>query len=159
MAKRGKLGVPRGLYENPVVGRVWTCSVTHLNQQNMVEVMLCQFRTWALKRCGAFNFMVWRAVGHQVKSLLFQQEELERPEREREREREKWLVLPTPQKSPALCLPLPRHIKWPILNVPTSKNTICLQMIWMWELDHKDGWVLKDWCFRIVVWRRLLRVP
>ena len=28
--------------------------------------------------------MVWRAVGHQVKSQLFQQEELERPERERE---------------------------------------------------------------------------
>ena len=32
--------------------------------------------------------------------------------------------------------------------------------VWMWELDHKKGWVPKDWCFRIVVLeRRLLRVP
>ena len=23
--------------------------------------------------------------------------------------------------------------------------------IWMWELDHKEGWELKNWCFRIVV--------
>ena len=28
--------------------------------------------------------------------------------------------------------------------------------LWMWELDHKEGWVLKNWCF---CWRRLLRVP
>ena len=32
----------------------------------------------------------------------------------------------------------------------------------MWELDHKEGWAPKNWCFRIVVLlccRRLLRVP
>ena len=28
----------------------------------------------------------------------------------------------------------------------------------MWELDHKEGWVLKNWCFW-KCWRRLLRVP
>ena len=28
----------------------------------------------------------------------------------------------------------------------------------MWELDHKEGWALKNLCFWIVVWRRLLRV-
>ena len=22
---------------------------------------------------------------------------------------------------------------------------------WMWELDHKEGWALKNWCFRTVV--------
>ena len=27
------------------------------------------------------------------------------------------------------------------------------------ELDHKKGWVLKNWCSRIVVLRSLLRVP
>ena len=27
----------------------------------------------------------------------------------------------------------------------------------MWELDHKEGWVLRNWCFRC--WRRLLRDP
>ena len=31
--------------------------------------------------------------------------------------------------------------------------------IWMWELDHQESWVPKDWCFWTVVWRRLLRVP
>ena len=30
--------------------------------------------------------------------------------------------------------------------------------IQMWELDHKEGWMLKNWCFWTVVWRRLLRV-
>ena len=27
------------------------------------------------------------------------------------------------------------------------------------ELDRKEGWVPKNWCFQTVVWRRLLRVP
>ena len=27
--------------------------------------------------------------------------------------------------------------------------------VWMWELDHKEGWAPKNWCFQIVV----LRVP
>ena len=26
--------------------------------------------------------------------------------------------------------------------------------VWMWEFDHKEGWVLKNWCFWC--WRRLL---
>ena len=25
----------------------------------------------------------------------------------------------------------------------------------IWELDHKEGWVLKNWCFQIVGWRRI----
>ena len=29
----------------------------------------------------------------------------------------------------------------------------------MWKSDRKEGWVLKNWCFRIVVLKRLLRVP
>ena len=29
----------------------------------------------------------------------------------------------------------------------------------MWELDHKEGWVPKNWCFQIGFWQRLLRVP
>ena len=31
--------------------------------------------------------------------------------------------------------------------------------VWMWELDHKEGWALKNWCFQLWCWRRLLRVP
>ena len=28
----------------------------------------------------------------------------------------------------------------------------------MWELDHEEGWALKNWCFEQWCWRRLLRV-
>ena len=31
--------------------------------------------------------------------------------------------------------------------------------IWMWELDHKEGRVLRNWCFELWWWWRLLRVP
>ena len=26
--------------------------------------------------------------------------------------------------------------------------------VWMWELDHKDGWAPKNWCFWIVVFEK-----
>ena len=29
----------------------------------------------------------------------------------------------------------------------------------MWELDHKESWVLKNSCFELWCWRRLSRVP
>ena len=29
----------------------------------------------------------------------------------------------------------------------------------MWELDYKESWAPKSWCFRTVVLERLLRVP
>ena len=30
----------------------------------------------------------------------------------------------------------------------------------MWELDYKESWAQKNWCFwTVVFWRRLLRVP
>ena len=28
--------------------------------------------------------------------------------------------------------------------------------VWMWELDRKAGWVLKNWCFGIVVLEKIL---
>ena len=31
--------------------------------------------------------------------------------------------------------------------------------VWMWELDHKESWAPKNWCFELWCWRRLLRVP
>ena len=31
--------------------------------------------------------------------------------------------------------------------------------VWMWELDQKEGWAPKNWCFVLWYWRRLLRVP
>ena len=29
----------------------------------------------------------------------------------------------------------------------------------MWEVDHKEGWVLKNWCFQIVVQEKTLETP
>ena len=31
--------------------------------------------------------------------------------------------------------------------------------IWMWELDHKEGWVPKNWCFWIVLLEKTLQSP
>ena len=30
---------------------------------------------------------------------------------------------------------------------------------WMWELDHKEGWASKNWCFRTVVLEKTLESP
>ena len=40
----------------------------------------------------------------------------------------------------------------------SSQSCFSSSPVWMWELDH-EGWMLKNWCFWIVVLRRLLRVP
>ena len=31
--------------------------------------------------------------------------------------------------------------------------------VWMWQLDHKEGWALKNWCFWIVVLENTLESP
>ena len=31
--------------------------------------------------------------------------------------------------------------------------------VWMWELDYKEGWVLKNWCFWTVVLKKTLESP
>ena len=31
--------------------------------------------------------------------------------------------------------------------------------VWMWELDHKKGWALKNWCFQTVVLDKTLESP
>ena len=35
----------------------------------------------------------------------------------------------------------------------------CSSPVWMWELDHKEGWTPKNGCFRTMVWRRHSRIP
>ena len=40
---------------------------------------------------------------------------------------------------------------------PYSQNYgFSSNQIWMWELDHKEGWALKNWCFQIVVLEKIL---
>ena len=31
--------------------------------------------------------------------------------------------------------------------------------VWMWELDYKESWALKNWCFLIVVLEKTLESP
>ena len=31
--------------------------------------------------------------------------------------------------------------------------------VWMWELDHKEGWMLKNWCFWTAVLEKILESP
>ena len=31
--------------------------------------------------------------------------------------------------------------------------------VWMWELDYKEGWALKNWCFQTVVLEKTLESP
>ena len=40
----------------------------------------------------------------------------------------------------------------------TTGKTIALT-IWMWEMDHKESWVLKNWCFQTVVLEKTLESP
>ena len=47
----------------------------------------------------------------------------------------------------------------------TSSTKICLvkamvfPVVWMWELDYKESWVLKNWCFWTVVLEKTLESP
>ena len=34
-----------------------------------------------------------------------------------------------------------------------------ISRVWMWELDHTEGWVPKNWCFWIVVLEKTLEIP
>ena len=46
-----------------------------------------------------------------------------------------------------------------LTKVCIVKALVFLVVMYGWELDHKEGWAMKNWCFWTVVWRRLLRVP
>ena len=41
----------------------------------------------------------------------------------------------------------------------SQSNGFSSSYIWMWELDHKKGWVPKNWCFRTVVLENTLESP
>ena len=45
-------------------------------------------------------------------------------------------------------------------NVPSSQNYgFSSSHVWMWEMDHKEGWVPKNWCFWTVVLEKTLESP
>ena len=49
------------------------------------------------------------------------------------------------------------------INFPTKvclvKAVFSSSHVWMWELDHKESWTLKNWCFWTVVLEKILENP
>ena len=47
--------------------------------------------------------------------------------------------------------------------MPTKGHLVMLwfssSQVWMWELDHKESWALKNWCFWIMVLEKTLESP
>ena len=50
-------------------------------------------------------------------------------------------------------------------NITTNKGSysqsygFSSSRVWLWALNHKEGWVLKNWCFQIVVEKTTLESP
>ena len=42
---------------------------------------------------------------------------------------------------------------------PSQSYGFSSSHVWMWELDYKESWVLKNWCFRTVVLENTLESP
>ena len=43
--------------------------------------------------------------------------------------------------------------------LPYSQSYGYSSPVWMWELDHRDGWLPKNWCFWTVVLEKTLESP
>ena len=57
---------------------------------------------------------------------------------------------------PRQCIKQQRHY---FANKGPSSYGFSSSHVWMWELDHKEGWVLKNWCFRTVVLEKTPESP
>ena len=57
---------------------------------------------------------------------------------------------------PRQCIKKQRHYFANKCRSSQSYGFSCSH-IWKWELDYKESWTPKNWCFEL--WRRLLRVP
>ena len=42
----------------------------------------------------------------------------------------------------------------PCRRLSSQSCTFSSSHVWMWELDHKEGWAPKNWCFWIVVFEK-----
>ena len=52
-----------------------------------------------------------------------------------------------------------RDITLPIKVYIVKAMVFSCSHVWIWELDHKEGWVLKNWCFQTVVLEKTLKSP
>ena len=69
------------------------------------------------------------------------------------------------QLCPTLRDPIPRqHIRkqrhYFANKCPSSKSYVFSSShVWIWELDYKESWALKNWCFLTVVLEKTLESP
>ena len=47
----------------------------------------------------------------------------------------------------------------PIPGMNSQSYGFSSSHVWMWDFDHKEGWVPKNWCFQIVVLEKTLQSP
>ena len=52
-----------------------------------------------------------------------------------------------------------RDITFPKKGPSSHSYGFPSSQIWMWELDHKESWALKNWCFWTVVSEKTLQSP
>ena len=43
--------------------------------------------------------------------------------------------------------------------LPTKVHLVTASLVWMWELDYKESWEPKNWCFWAVVLEKTLESP
>ena len=51
------------------------------------------------------------------------------------------------------------HITFPTKVCLVKAMFFSSSHVWMWELDYKESWVLKNWCFWTVVLQKTLESP
>ena len=56
-----------------------------------------------------------------------------------------------------MLAPWKKNYDKPRQHIKKQRHTV--SHVWMWELDHKEGWVLKNRCFWIVVLEKTLESP
>ena len=44
-------------------------------------------------------------------------------------------------------------------GLPSQSHSFSSSQVWMWELDYKESWVLKNWCFWTLVLKKTLESP
>ena len=52
-----------------------------------------------------------------------------------------------------------RDITLPNKGPSSQSYVFSISHIWMWELDYKESWVLKNWCFCTVMLEKMLESP
>ena len=46
-----------------------------------------------------------------------------------------------------------------LTSLYSQRNGFSSSHVWMWALDHKEGWAPKNWCFQNVVLEKTLKSP